>query len=147
MIATESRQVEAGTTQADMVGHWPMDRWELEATLPYPAGGVNRLYRSDRGRVHKSAAARQWQWQALGILEAAGLRPSGEWCIRLDYELFACRGGLDLDSPIKAVVDVVAAGCRVDDRHLTELRGWLHRVKHRREQRLRVRVIVTGTCQ
>jgi hypothetical protein len=139
----------AGGTRGDMVGRWAADCWELEATLPYPAGGVNRLYRSDRGRVHKSAAARQWQQEASATLKASGLRPlpPGDWRIRLDYELFACRGGLDLDSPIKTLVDVVAAGCRVDDRHLAELRGRLHRVKHRREQRLRVRIIVTGTCQ
>lgn len=143
MIATDSRQVEAGATQADMVGRWAVDAWELEAILPYPVG-VNRVWRHGRGRTYKSAAARHWQVEATRILRAQGLRalPAEHWAIRLDYELFACRSGLDLDAPLKLLLDTVADGLDVDDRHVTEIHGRRQAVRHRPDQRLTVRVMV-----
>jgi Holliday junction resolvase RusA-like endonuclease len=145
MIATESREVEAGAAQADMMGVWAVDAWELEATLPYPVG-VNRAWRHARGRTYKSREAQRWQTEASKTLQAAGLRPlpPGDWRIRLDYELFACRSGLDLDAPLKLLLDTVCmGGLGIDDRNVVEIHGRRRRVPHRAGQRLDVRIVVT----
>lgn len=146
MRTTEALEVEAGREQANMVGEWSTDHWELQCTLPYPVGGVNRLYRSDRGHVHKSARARQWQAEAAAILEAAGLRPlpEGDWGVRVDYDLFSIRA--DIDSCIKSLLDSIeAAG--IPDGLVTELRGRLRRVRHRCDQRLGLRIIVNRIAE
>jgi hypothetical protein len=76
------REVEAGAAQADIVGHWSTDHRELEATLPYPAGGLNRLHRHGRGRTYKSRQARVWQTAVeAGLLPPMLAEdPSGRGC-------------------------------------------------------------------
>jgi len=99
---------------------------ELRATLPLPPG-INHTYRAGRGRhgdcarVYLTPAAREWTQSALLTLRAAGWRrlPTGMWWLSLDVTLVMIRH--DIDAPVKALLDVVAAALGVDDRQVGHL--------------------------
>lgn len=112
---------------------------DLTADLPHPVG-INRTYRSGRHGWYKTAPARAWEDASLLALRAAGFRPlpPGEHSIHLDLVLRTRR--LDLDAPLKLVIDVVAKALGVDDRCLQELRVQKLVVARPAEQSLEVRV-------
>ncbi len=112
---------------------------EFTADLPHPVG-INRTYRSGRHGWYKTAPARAWEDAALLALRAAGFRPlpAGEHSIHLDLVLRTRR--LDLDAPLKLVIDVVAKALDVDDRCVQALRVEKVVVGKREEQGLEVHV-------
>src|ERR1039458_3754800 len=94
----------------------------ISVDLPYPVG-VNRVTRFDRGRAHKATEAREWQESAARHLLLAGMRrlEPGEYRVRIEYTLYACNGGLDLDAPLKLLMDTIELSLGISDAYVVEI--------------------------
>ncbi len=114
---------------------------ELTATLPQPPG-INATYRAGCGRygavtrVYKSASATTWDQDAILILRGQGWKPlpAGRYWLCLCCTVFTCR--LDIDAPLKALLDVVAAVLEVNDACIGALSVTKIPVKAKADQRL-----------
>ena len=100
---------------------------DLHCVLPATPGGVNHLYRYVRAgptstRVYKTAAAVGWEQESGLLLRAAGFRPlpAGAYWIGLQLVIHTTR--LDIDAPIKLVIDAICGALAVDDRYVGALR-------------------------
>ncbi len=118
---------------------------ELTAILPAPPG-VNSIWRTGRRRdgvsirVYKTPRARAWDEQAILLLRAAGWRPlpPGLYWVALCCTVFTCR--LDIDAPLKALLDVVASALGVDDACIGALSAVKMPATARADQRLELQV-------
>lgn len=113
----------------------------LSATLPHPPG-INATYRVGQRRFYKSNAARDWEQAALLTLRAAGFRtlPPGVYWVGVAVDLYTI--ALDLDGPLKLLLDTLEAALGVPDSRVGALMMHKTRVHHRADQRLDVRVVV-----
>lgn len=99
--------------------------------LPYPPG-TNRLWRNARGRMIPSSEALAWKREAAWRAQAAGVRPlSGPVAVelvlhpRLTAKGRASRTRLDLDAPIKPLLDALNGVAYADDKQVTQIRAAL----------------------
>jgi len=111
---------------------------ELRAVLP-PPPSINATYRSGRGVWYKSVRARAWEEEALLLLRAAGFQaqPLGSYWIGVELTLWTCR--LDLDAPIKLVLDTVEEALGINDRWVGRLTVTKLLADHLADQRLELR--------
>lgn len=110
----------------------------FQAMLP-PPPGVNRTYGVARsGHWYMSDRARQWEQDAMLALRASGFRtqPAGVYWIAVELVLYSI--SLDIDAPIKLVLDTVEAALGIDDRWIGRLSVVKVPVPHRTEQQLQV---------
>lgn len=122
---------------------------ELQAVLP-PAPGVNALYGYSRigqngTRVYRTARAEEWaQWAHL-LLRAAGFRSLQDKPCWISLELIVYTTRLDIDAPLKIVLDAVQEALCMDDRYV----GELHVVKipaKPADQRLEIHAVIRPAC-
>lgn len=99
--------------------------------LPYPVGS-NRLWRNAKGKTFVSPAAEAWKDGAKLIAKAAGIRPlSGPVAVelilhpRLTVKGKASNTRLDLDAPIKPLLDALNGIAYQDDKQVTQIRAAL----------------------
>ena len=97
----------------------------------YPPG-ANRLWRSARGRTIVSADAARWKADTAWRARLAGVRPiSGAVAIeiqlhpRLTAKGRASLTRLDLDAPIKPLLDALNGVAYADDKQIVEIRAAL----------------------
>lgn len=99
--------------------------------LPYPPG-TNRLWRNARGRMIPSSEALAWKREAAWRAQAAGVRPiTGPVAVelvlhpRLTAKGRASRTRLDLDAPIKPLLDALNGVAYADDKQVTHIHAAL----------------------
>jgi crossover junction endodeoxyribonuclease RusA len=99
--------------------------------LPYPPG-TNRLWRNARGRMIPSADALAWKREAAWRAQAAGVRPiSGPVAVelvlhpRLTAKGRASQTRLDVDAPIKPLLDALQGVAYANDKQVTQIRAAL----------------------
>lgn len=116
---------------------------EYSAALPHPPG-INATYRVGRfagsSCVYKTAPARTWDQDAFLLLRAAGWKPlpEGAYWLHVRCTLFTCR--LDIDAPLKATLDIVAAALGVNDSCIGSLLATKVPATSRADQRLELLV-------
>lgn len=87
--------------------------------LPYPPS-ANVYWRSERGRVHRSARANEYKLQVGLMCNLEGLTPvTGEVCVRLDF--YRPRRSGDLDNLLKVTLDALIGYAYWDDAQVTEI--------------------------
>lgn len=114
----------------------------LQATLR-AAPGVNATYRTARsGHWYLSNRAQQWEQDAMLALRAAGFRTQPDGCYWIGVEMSLYTIALDVDAPIKLVLDTIEGALGVDDRWTGRLTVSKVVVAHRADERLEVQVSV-----
>jgi len=101
------------------------------------SGEVCRVGRfAGSSRVYKAREAVRWDQDAFLLLRAAGWKPlpEGKYWVHLRCTLFTCR--LDIDAPLKAVLDIVASALEVNDAYVGSLIATKVPVKVKTDQRL-----------
>jgi len=99
--------------------------------LPYPPG-TNRIWRNVRGRMIPSPDALAWKREAAWRAQSAGVRPiMGPVAVeltlhpRLTAKGRASKTRLDLDAPIKPLLDALNGVAYADDKQVTQIRAAL----------------------
>lgn len=99
--------------------------------LPYPVGS-NRLWRNAKGRTVVSPEALAWKQEARLRAQAAGVRPiSGPVAVELvlhpkmTVKGQANKTRLDLDAPIKPLLDALQGVAYANDKQVTQIRAAL----------------------
>lgn len=119
---------------------------ELHAILPHPVGinGTYRIGRRPNGQpvLYKSARASSWQDDALLYLRRAGFRrlPPGHYFVALHCGLFTKR--LDLDAPLKLLIDTVAEALGINDRDVGALTATKIHGPRGSEERIELKALV-----
>lgn len=93
-------------------------------TLPYPPS-ANRYWRSWRGRMVVSDAAKTYKLAAWMVAQSAGIHPlAGDVAISVHVYRPARRG--DVDNSLKVLLDALIGVAYQDDSQIVELHVWRH---------------------
>ena len=97
--------------------------------LPYPVGS-NRLWRNAKGRMIVSDEAQDWKDEVRWRAQAAGVRPiSGPVAVELvlhpkmTVKGQANKTRLDLDAPIKPLLDALQGVAYANDKQVTRIQA------------------------
>lgn len=99
--------------------------------LPYPPS-ANRLWRNVRGRMIPSADALAWKREAAWRVAAAGVRPlAGDVAVaivlhpRQTAKGAASKTRIDIDNPIKPLLDALQGVAFANDRQVVHVQSTL----------------------